>query len=40
MAVPPKGIKIIFESIIKTFSKINYPNIPANIKDLKQPDLI
>jgi DNA (cytosine-5)-methyltransferase 1 len=40
MAVPPKGIKIIFESIIKTFSKINYPNIIANIKDLKQPDLI
>jgi DNA (cytosine-5)-methyltransferase 1 len=40
MAVPPRGIKIIFDSIIKTFSKVNYSSIPANIKDFNQPDLI
>jgi DNA (cytosine-5)-methyltransferase 1 len=39
MAVPPKGIQIIFESIIKTFSKINYSSVPANIKDFNQKEL-
>ena len=40
MAVPPQGIKIIFDSIIKTFSNVNYSSIPANIKDFNQPNLI
>jgi DNA (cytosine-5)-methyltransferase 1 len=39
MAVPPKGIQIIFESIIKTFSRINYSSVPANIKDFNQKEL-
>ena len=34
MAVPTKGAKIIFESILKTFAKIEYDCIPAN------PDLM
>lgn len=38
MAVPPKGIKIIFESIFKTFAGIEYdyivPNINTKNKDL------
>jgi DNA (cytosine-5)-methyltransferase 1 len=40
MAVPPQGIKIIFDSIIKTFSNVNYSSIPANIKDFNRPNLI
>lgn len=31
MAVPCKGAKIIFEAILKSFAKIPYPSIPANI---------
>jgi len=27
MAVPPTGAKIIFEAILKTFAKIDYPSI-------------
>ncbi|MFA6549385.1 MAG: DNA cytosine methyltransferase [Candidatus Margulisiibacteriota bacterium] len=29
MAVPPKGVKIIFESILKTFAGLSYPAVPA-----------
>lgn len=32
MAVPCKGAKIIFESILKCFAGIDYPNIESNIK--------
>lgn len=32
MAVPPKGAKIIFEAILKTFAKIPYNKIECNIK--------
>ena len=31
MAVPPLGAKIIFESILKSFAKVDYPSIEANI---------
>lgn len=31
MAVPPSGIKIIFEAILKTFAGVEYPSIPPNI---------
>ena len=34
MAVPVKGAKIIFESVLKTFAKINYPTIEANLEDI------
>lgn len=38
MAVPPKGVKIIFEAILKTFAGISYdsidPNIEINNRDL------
>jgi hypothetical protein len=42
MAVPPRGIKIIFESILKSFANISYDYIDANIIDssVNQPDLI
>lgn len=30
MAVPPTGAKILFEAILKTFAKIDYPCIPSN----------
>ena len=33
MAVPCLGAKIIFEAILKTFAKIEYPNILPNIKE-------
>ena len=33
MAVPCKGAKIIFESILKTFAGIQYPCTEANIKE-------
>jgi hypothetical protein len=39
MAVPPKGGKIIFESILKSFAGIKYKSMPSNIKPMlhKQP---
>lgn len=33
MAVPPKGMQIIFESILKSFAKIEYHSIPSNVID-------
>lgn len=32
MAVPSKGVKVIFDSILKTFADINYESIDNNIK--------
>ncbi len=32
MAVPPEGVKIIFEALLKSFSNIEYPFIEPNIK--------
>jgi DNA (cytosine-5)-methyltransferase 1 len=29
MAVPPKAAEIIFEAILKTFAKVNYPSVPS-----------
>jgi DNA (cytosine-5)-methyltransferase 1 len=42
MAVPPKGIQIIFESILKSFANIDYDYIDASIVDsnVNQLDLI
>lgn len=34
MAVPPDGAKVIFNAILKSFAKIPYPNIPANLGGL------
>lgn len=31
MAVPPKGARIIFEAILKTFAGIDYPSMDANV---------
>ena len=36
MAVPPLGVKIIFESILKTFAGIPYDNIAPNIETKKR----
>ncbi len=33
MAVPPRGAKIIFEAILKTFAGIEYESMPASIKE-------
>ncbi len=30
MAVPPQGAKIIFEAVLKTFARIDYPSVEAN----------
>jgi DNA (cytosine-5)-methyltransferase 1 len=38
MAVPPMGIKIIFEAILKTIAGIPYDHIPSNIQ-IKNKDL-
>lgn len=38
MAVPPKGVKIIFEAILKTFAGIAYDNVAPNI-EIKNRDL-
>lgn len=35
MAVPPKGMKIIFESLLKTILKIPYESMEANLKDVQ-----
>ena len=42
MAVPPKGIQVIFESVLKSFAKIDYDHIPASILEssLNQLDII
>ena len=32
MAVPPQGVKIIFEAILKSFAKIDYKSKPQNIE--------
>lgn len=34
MAVPPKGVKVIFESLLKSFAGIEYPSIECNIQPL------
>ncbi|KAF0153029.1 MAG: hypothetical protein FD143_469 [Ignavibacteria bacterium] len=31
MAVPPMGVKIIFEALLKSFAKIEYDSIDCNI---------
>jgi DNA (cytosine-5)-methyltransferase 1 len=31
MAVPPQGVKIIFEAVLKSFAGISYDSVPANI---------
>jgi DNA-methyltransferase (dcm) len=33
MAVPPKGVKVIFEAVMKSFAGVEYESIPANISD-------
>lgn len=33
MAVPSKGVKVIFEAILKTFAGIPYESMPANIEE-------
>lgn len=33
MAVPPKGVQVIFEAILKTFADIPYENVDENISD-------
>ena len=37
MAVPPLGIKIIFEALLKSFAKLNYESIECNIPPLIHP---
>lgn len=37
MAVPPMGVKIIFESVLKSFAGVEYLSIPPNIETLLQP---
>lgn len=37
MAVPPKGAKVIFESILKSFAGVEYEWVPNNIPPLIQP---
>jgi len=32
MAVPPEGAKIIFEAILKTFARIDYPSVEPSYK--------
>ena len=32
MAVPPRGVKIVFEAVLKTFAGIPYDNVPPNIE--------
>ena len=33
MAVPCKGAKVIFEAILKTFARIQYPSIESNLPE-------
>jgi DNA (cytosine-5)-methyltransferase 1 len=37
MAVPPMGVKIVFEALLKSFAKINYETTECNIEPLIQP---
>jgi DNA (cytosine-5)-methyltransferase 1 len=37
MAVPPMGVKIILEAVLKCFAKINYDSIDCNILPFVQP---
>jgi DNA (cytosine-5)-methyltransferase 1 len=32
MAVPPLGVKLVFEAVLKTFAGLEYPKIGNNIK--------
>lgn len=32
MAVPPKGIEVIFEALMKTFARMEYPSISSNLR--------
>lgn len=32
MAVPPKGARVIFEAIIRSFAGMEYPSVPANVE--------
>ena len=34
MAVPPMGVKIIFEALLKSFAKIEYDSVDCNITPL------
>ncbi len=34
MAVPPNGVKVIFEAVLKSFAGIDYPSIECNIQPL------
>lgn len=34
MAVPPKGAKVVFEAVLKTFAGIEYESMPPNIEEL------
>jgi len=36
MAVPPRGAKVIFESILKTFAGIDYPFVEQNIQPISR----
>jgi DNA (cytosine-5)-methyltransferase 1 len=38
MAVPPMGVKTIFEALLKSFAKINYESIEGNISPLIHPN--
>ena len=38
MAVPPRGVKIVFEALLKTFAKIPYDSVQPNIQ-IKNRDL-
>jgi DNA (cytosine-5)-methyltransferase 1 len=33
MAVPNRGVRVIFEAVLKTFAGIDYDGIPCNIKE-------
>lgn len=37
MAVPPRGARVIFEAIIKTFDQMDYPWVPANVEVPRRP---
>ena len=39
MAVPPQAAQIIFEAILKTIARIDYPSVPANVHLEHQPGL-
>ncbi len=39
MAVPPKGVQVIFEAVLKSFAHISYPSIEPNLIHLLQEEL-